>query len=196
MGYLKYVRALWTKPKEGLGEIWKQRMIVLRNQPVTLRVEHPTRPDRARSLGFKAKQGVFAVQQRVLRGGHKRPSETIGGRRSKHSSYRMNLNKSYQQICEERANKKFPNCEVLGSYYLAHDGQYAWYEIIFVDRDHPSVLADPHLSWIAKQRGRVFRGLTSAGKKSRGLLHKGKGAEKVRPSKRANWKRRLPKFEY
>ncbi len=39
---------------------------------------------------------------------------------------------------------------------------------------------------IAKKKGRAFRGLTSAGRKSRGLRRKGKGAEKVRPSLRAN----------
>ncbi|ALV62505.1 LSU ribosomal protein L15e [Thermococcus sp. 2319x1] len=44
------------------------------------------------------------------------------------------------------------------------------------------------IAWIAGKahKGRVFRGLTSAGKRSRGLLNKGKGAEKVRPSIRAH----------
>jgi len=32
----------------------------------------------------------------------------------------------------------------------------------------------------------VLRGKTSAGQKGRGLMYKGKGAEKVRPSLRAN----------
>ena len=35
----------------------------------------------------------------------------------------------------------------------------------------------------------ITRGLTSAGKKGRGLMYKGKGAEKVRPSVRANSKK-------
>ena len=65
-----------------------------------------------------------------------------------------------------------------------------WYEVILVDRDHPSIQKDKDLGPIARQRGRVFRGLTSAGKKTRGLRKKGIGAEKVRPSIRAN-KRRL-----
>ena len=39
---------------------------------------------------------------------------------------------------------------------------------------------------IAHQRGRAFRGLTSAGRKMRGLLNKGRGAEKLRPSIRAH----------
>src|SRR3989344_3081164 len=46
--------------------------------------------------------------------------------------------------------------------------------------------------WVAEQRGRVYRGLTSAGRRSRGLRGKGKGYEKVRPSLRA-YKRRNKK---
>jgi large subunit ribosomal protein L15e len=38
-------------------------------------------------------------------------------------------------------------------------------------------------------RGRAYRGKTSAGKRGRGLHKKGKGAEKLRPSLRANLNR-------
>ncbi|MBT92991.1 MAG: 50S ribosomal protein L15e, partial [Euryarchaeota archaeon] len=34
--------------------------------------------------------------------------------------------------------------------------------------------------------GRAYRGKTSAGKRGRGLMNKGKGAEKLRPSLKAN----------
>ncbi|MEM4246826.1 MAG: 50S ribosomal protein L15e, partial [Candidatus Woesearchaeota archaeon] len=63
-----------------------------------------------------------------------------------------------------------------------------WYEVILADRGSPAVVKDSRISWIAKpsQRGRVFRGKTSAGRKIRGLRHKGKGAENLRPSKDAN----------
>ncbi|MEM2338349.1 MAG: 50S ribosomal protein L15e, partial [Candidatus Bathyarchaeia archaeon] len=46
---------------------------------------------------------------------------------------------------------------------------------------------DKDVNWICQKqhRGRVFRGLTSAGKKVRGLRKKGRGAEKARPSKKA-----------
>ena len=66
-------------------------------------------------------------------------------------------------------------------------------EIILVDKAHPQIIADPRINWIfkSKHKGRVFRGLTSVAKKSRGLRsNKGKGAEKLRPSRTANWKRR------
>merc|ERR1712023_282394 len=38
-----------------------------------MRVPHPTRPDKARKLGYKAKQGYAVFRQRVRRGGRKRP---------------------------------------------------------------------------------------------------------------------------
>ena len=187
----KYIRNAWKQPKENLGSIWKERLILWRKEPVTVRIERPTRLDRARSLGYKAKQGFVIVRQRVIRGGRQRP-QIRKGRRSKHYRRRKIVGLSYQSVAEQRAAKKYVNCEVLNSYYVAKDGRYFWYEVILVDKAHPQVLSDPNLKWIAEKKhtGRVFRGLTAAGKRSRGILtHKGKGAEKMRPSLRANLRR-------
>ena len=82
MGYLKYVREAWKK--ELAPELTKERLIKWRREPATIRVEHPTRPDRAHSLGYKAKQGFIVVRQRVMRGGRMRP-KIHGGRRPKAS---------------------------------------------------------------------------------------------------------------
>lgn len=177
MGYLKYVRALWKKPSENPNH--RELLLRVRKEPVTVRLERPTRIDRARSLGYKPKKGVVLVRQRVLRGGHQRPA-IKGGRRSAHSSRQLTLKKNYQQIAEERATVKYTNCEVLGSYKLLEDGKYAWYEVILLDRESPDVKADHRLKNVARQRGRAQRGLTSAGRKARGLRSTGKGAEKVR----------------
>ncbi len=188
MGYLKYVREAWKKPKANMPELMKQRLIEWRKEPVTVRIENPTRPDKARSIGYKAKQGYVIVRQKVRRGGHTRPRD-FAGRRPRKTKLRIDLAISYQIIAEQRAAKKFPNCEVLSSYYVAKDGMYYWYEIILVDRSHPAIKKDKRISWISKKqhKGRVFRGLTTAGKRSRGTLtNKGKGAEKIRPSRRAN----------
>jgi large subunit ribosomal protein L15e len=187
MGIYKKIRELWKKPKQNLKELWKERLVEWRRQPSTLRIERPTRLDRARSLGYKAKKGIIVVRQRVLRGGHMRPNIT-SGRRPRHNRQKMVLTKSYQVIAEERAARKFPNLEVLNSYYVAKDGKYYWYEIIMVDPAEPSIKADKDKNWIIanQHKRRVFRGLTSSGRKMRGLRNKGKGAEKVRPSSRAN----------
>lgn len=191
MGMYQHIRQIWKKPKENLGSIWKERLIEWRKDNSTVRIGRPTRLDRARSLGYRAKQGIILVRQRVPRGGRKRP-KIRRGRRSKRFGQKKVVAKNYQWISEERAVKKYPNCEVLNSYYVAEDGRYFWYEVILVDKAHPQILSDKSLSWIAEKqhKRRVFRGLTSAGRKSRGLRTKGKGAEKLRPSRTANLKRR------
>ena len=186
MTLYKYIREIWKQPKKNLGAIWNERLMQWRREPVTVRIERPTRLDRARSLGYKPKPGVIVVRQRVIRGGHERPA-IRKGRRSKHKRQRMVLAKSYQRIAEERANTSFKNCEVLNSYFVAKDGRHYWYEVILVDRSHPCVLADKQLAGITGQRGRAIRGLTSAGRRSRGMLtNRGIGAEKLRPSLKAH----------
>lgn len=49
---------------------------------------------------------------------------------------------------------------------------------------------DPRINWIVNpvHKHRELRGLTSAGRKHRGLHHKGH-TSKLRPSRRATWKR-------
>ena len=166
MGIYKYIRQAWKQPKETLGQIQKDRILLWRQEPVTLRIERPTRLDAARSMGYRAKPGIIVVRQRVSRGGHQRPKIT-GGRRSKHSGRNKNLIISYQVIAEQRTADNYENCEVVGSYFVGKDGLSYWYEIVLIDRDHPQILADPVLSKIAAQRGRAYRGLTNAAKKSR-----------------------------
>jgi large subunit ribosomal protein L15e len=184
MGYLKYVAAAWKNPKKGLGDAYRAYLLQWRKEPVTLRIEHPTRPDRAHALGWKAKTGFIVVRQRVLRGGKQRP-DIKGGRSTGKQTQRLTRRTSYQEVCEQRASRAFVNCEVLNSYWVGEDGKHVWYEIILIDRDHPNILANVGLRNVARQKGRVWRGLTSAGKASRGLRNKGQGAEKMRPSRRA-----------
>ncbi|MFW5865855.1 MAG: 50S ribosomal protein L15e [Nanoarchaeota archaeon] len=185
MSMYKYIREAWKKPKNSLGDLRMKRLIEYRRQPTTLRIQRPTRLDRARSLGYKAKTGFIIVRQRVLRGGHMR-EKFKGGRRPKAYGRRKVVGKSYQQIAEERVARQYTNCEVLNSYYLDKDGKHYWYEVILVDRTNPNILKDKNINWISLEKNRVFRGKTSAGKKSRGLRNKGLGAEKVRPSQKSN----------
>lgn len=189
MGVYKYIRKLWQKPKENMAEEQKARLISWRKEPAQVRVEYPTRLDRARSVGYKAKPGVFIIRVNVGRGGFFRDKAMMGGRRSAHSGRIKNVGKNYQAIAEERVADHYPNCEVLNSYPVGPDAKNQWFEVIMVDTNHPAVLADKDLCWLADARGRAYRGLTSAGNTFRGLRWKGKGAEKMRPSLAAHGKR-------
>ncbi|MBI2143131.1 50S ribosomal protein L15e [Candidatus Woesearchaeota archaeon] len=177
----------WQEQTDSWTAAQKDRLIKWRTEPVTLRIAFPTRLDRAHALGYKAKQGFILVRQRVDRGGRQRP-QIRKVRKTSHSRQTKILSKNYQQVAEERAARKFPNLEVLNSYYAGQDGMHYWYEIIMVDPESPVIKSDKALGWIASPAStrRAFRGLTSAGKRRRGLYHKGVGAEKIRPSLRAH----------
>jgi len=190
MGFYQYVRELWKAPKEFLGDLYRERLIEWRKEPPIVEVERPTRIDRARALGYKPLPGIKVVRVRVRKGTRKREDFAMG-RRPK-AEYRIRpLGVNLQWIAEQRANRKYRNMEVLGSYWVGEDGQYKWYEVILADPFNPNVYSRPEYSWLLQknQRGRVFRGKTSAARKFRGLRNKGVGAEKVRPSKSANFKK-------
>jgi large subunit ribosomal protein L15e len=186
-----------------LGDQWKEhnvsfkspqqkRLIQWRKEENFLRVDKPLRIDRARSLGYKAKQGFVIVRARVRRGALRKP-DFRGGRKAKARGInKITAKKNVQRIAEERTAKRFPNMEVLNSYWVGEDGKHHYYEIILVDPYHPSIMADPKINWVSNvsTKRRVLRGKTSAGKRGRGLYHKGKGAEKLRPSRRSNLIRR------
>jgi len=199
MGYYKYVSELYQGLRgkysnleyKDLRELFVERKKEWRKGRAVVRVEKPTRIDKARKYGYKAKQGFVIARVRVRKGitGRERPR---AGRRPKRAGQKkISPSKSKQRIAEERAQRRFMNLEVLGSYWLFEDGQYKWYEVILVDPNHPAIKSDSDINWIceSQHRKRVFRGLTPAGKKGRGLRNKGIGAEKIRPSLRARGRR-------
>jgi large subunit ribosomal protein L15e len=165
-----------------------ERLMHWRRQTTVTRLEHPTRLDRARAIGWRAKGGYSIVRVRVRRGGQRHRAIIAGRRPKRKGILRMTLKKSLQRIAEERAQKHYPNLEVLNSYWVGEDGQQKFFEVILIDPDHPEILADPKIQWIAApaQKGRVFRGLTRAGTDGRGLRWKGKGVERFRPSYQRN----------
>lgn len=191
MGFYKYISKLHRERPEEYLELSRQRLIQWRRESAKQRIQYPTDIVSARRLGYKPKHGFILVRIRLNRGQKKRP--TINkGRRSAHMGQRLVLAKNYRWVAEERASKYYPNLEVLNSYKVGKDGLHYWYEVILVDPNHPEIKADKNISWISskKHTGRVYRGLTSAARKSRGLRNRGKGSEKVRPSRTANIERR------
>ncbi|MBB5252969.1 large subunit ribosomal protein L15e [Sulfurisphaera ohwakuensis] len=189
-----YIEQTWQSDE--WKKVLRQRLIEWRKSPAVERIDKPTRLNRARAIGYKAKQGFVVVRVRVRRGGLNKPRPNSGRRPKRMGVYGYSPAKGYRWIAEEKAARKFPNLEVLGSYYVGEDGMYKYYEIIMIDPNHPVIKSDPNLKWLQDpaNRKRVFRGLTSAGKKARGLLksrglkgtvkHKWKKKEKEREQKK------------
>ena len=164
-----YLRELWKKPYERISD-YKEKLTAWRKEGAIVRLDKPTRIDRARALGYREKQGFVVVRVRIRKGGRRRPAYGRGGRKPKKAGIvTFTPKKSHQLIAEERAARKYPNLEVLNSYWVGDDGTYKYFEVILVDPNHPAIKNDKKINWILRQKGRAFRGLTSAGKKMRGL---------------------------
>ncbi|MFB6219605.1 MAG: 50S ribosomal protein L15e [Halobacteriaceae archaeon] len=185
--FYSHIKEAWRDPDEGkLAELQWQRKQEWREEGAIERIERPTRLDRARELGYKAKQGVVVARVSV-RKGNARKARFRAGRRSKRQGVnRIGRAKNLRWIAEERATRRYRNLRVLNSYWVGEDGSRKWFEVILVDPEHPAIEADDDLSWLCddSQEGRVFRGLTGAGNEARGLRASGKGAEHVRPGNR------------
>ncbi|MDP3881698.1 MAG: 50S ribosomal protein L15e [Nanoarchaeota archaeon] len=181
-GMYHYLGELWKKPTR---ELLQPKLIQWRAGESIVEVEKPLKLDRARALGYKAKKGIFVVRVRVKRGGRKRPRHKHGRKTRKQHVYK-NLKMNYRWVAEIRAEKKYPNLEVLNSYQIAKDGKYYFFEVILVDPSKPEIKSDKNLNWIGTpgNHARAQRGLTSAGKQSRGLRSKSPNL-KVRPSVRS-----------
>ena len=178
-----YLRQAWKHPDE---KVLRDRMTEWRKTDAVVEVEKPLRLDRARALGYKAKKGFFVVRARLVRGGRKK-HRINRNRRSKRQTVRLTLQMNYRGVAEQRVARKYRNLEVLNSYMIGKDGKHYFFEVIMVDPERAEIKNDRTINWICKpeNRGRAFRGITSAGKKARGLRNKSPEL-KVRPSARAN----------
>ena len=146
----RHLKEAWKRPGDSyVGEAMKSRVILWRRQPSIVRVEKPTRLDRARSLGYKAKKGFVVVRARVRRGGRRKPRPVLGRRQKRMGVTKFTPAKSKRLIAEERAARKYPNLEVLNSYWVWQDGRYKWFEIVMVDPSHPAIKSDKDVGWVA-----------------------------------------------
>jgi large subunit ribosomal protein L15e len=140
---------LWKNSEEtGLKEEIRQRVIQWRRGPTVARVEHPMRLNRARTLGYRAKQGYITARVRVRRGGLRKLRPRAGRRPKRMGVTRFTAAKSLKEIAEGRVAKRYPNLKVLNSYWIWSDGKYKWYEVILVDPHHPSIKSDSKINWI------------------------------------------------
>lgn len=183
--FYSHIKEAWKNPGDGkLAELQWQRKQDWRDQGAIERVDRPTRLDKARELGYKAKQGVVIARVSVRKGSARKQRHKAGRRTKRQGVNRVTRRKNLQRIAEERSGRKFRNLRVLNSYWVGEDGSQKWFEVILIDPDHPAIQNDDDLNWICEDQhnGRAFRGLTGAGDSGRGMQKRGKGTEHVRPS--------------
>ena len=133
---------LW---KENSPEL-RTRVIGWRKQNAITRIEKPSRIQRARRLGYKAKQGIVVIRMRVGTGGM-RKQRPVAGRRPKHLGVtRIKADDDMKTVAERRVLERYPNMKLLGSYYIYKDGKHYWFEVILADPSHPRISQDKELN--------------------------------------------------
>lgn len=141
----RYVGQTWRKMWKTNADELRAKAVIWRTEPTFKRIEKPSRLDRARRLGYKAKQGIVVIRTRVGRGGMRKQRPTAG-RRPKHLGVvHIKQSDNMRKVAERRVNEKYPNLEVMGSYYLHKDGRNIWYEVILADAAHPAISKDKEM---------------------------------------------------
>ncbi|GFS54706.1 60S ribosomal protein L15 [Trichonephila clavipes] len=158
------------------------------------RAPRPTRPDKARRLGYRCKQGYVVYRIRIRRGGRKVQvaKGCSYGKPKHHGVNQYKPVRSLQATAEERIGRRCKALRVLNSYWVAEDSTFKYYEVLLIDPAHNAIRNDPKINWIcnAVHKHREMRGLTSAGNKSRGLGKGHRYNKTTGGSRRANWIRR------
>ena len=151
----KYIKQAFEEHYHERSAVLRKRITEWRKLGTVARIERPTNLARARTLGYKAKQGYMMARVSVGRGQRKRPHPWGGRKPAKNVAY-LSPGKSLQRIAEEKAARVFSNLEVLNSYFVGQDGVKKYFEVILVKRELASGV-----------KGRAFRGLTSAARQGR-----------------------------
>merc|ERR1711973_809511 len=195
MGAYKYMQELYRKKQSDvLRFLLRVRCWQYRQLHRVHRAPRPTRPDKARRLGYRATQGFVIYRVRVRRGGRKRPvpKGCTYGKPKGHGVNHLKPTRNLQAIAEERVGRRLKGLRALNSYWVGQDSTYKYFEVIMIDPHHKAITRDPKINWMcnATQKHRELRGLTSAGKSSRGLGKGRKFTQTKGGSRRACWLRR------
>ncbi|CAO2601130.1 60S ribosomal protein L15 [Lemmus lemmus] len=170
MGTYKYIQELWRKKQSDVMRfLLRVRCWQYRQLSVLHRAPSPIRPNKARRLGYKAKQGYGATY----------------GKPVNHGVNQLKFAQSLQSVAEERAGRHCGALRVLNSYWVGEDSTYKFFEVILIDPFHKAIRRNPDTQWITEMRG-----LTSAGRNSRGLGKGHKFHHTIGGSRRAAWRRR------
>jgi large subunit ribosomal protein L15e len=194
MGAYKYMQELYRKKQSDvLRFLLRVRTWQYRQLSTIHRASRPTRPDKARRLGYRAKQGYVIYRIRIRRGGRKRPvpKGATYGKPTNQGVNQLKNQRSHQAIAEERIGRRCRALRVLNSYWVTQDSSYKYFEVITVDPFNKTIRRDPKINWMCRpvMKHREMRGLTSANKKSRGLGKGHKFNNTKGGSTHANWKK-------
>merc|ERR1712203_1126369 len=151
MGAYKYLEELWRKKQSDVMRfLARLRTWEYRQLPAMHRCSRPSRPDKARKVGYKAKQGFVVYRARIRRGGRKRnvtKGQVYGKPRNSGRIHKIKAERTHKSVAEERVARKCSNLRVLNSYWIGQDASFKFFEIVMVDPSHKAIRRDPRINW-------------------------------------------------
>nr|O82712.1 RecName: Full=Large ribosomal subunit protein eL15; AltName: Full=60S ribosomal protein L15 [Quercus suber]CAA04690.1 RPL15 [Quercus suber] len=121
MGAYKYVAEMERrKQSDVLRFLLRVRCWEYRQLNVIHRASRPSRPDKARRLGYKAKQGYVIYRVRVRRGNRKRPAPkgATFGKPVNQGINQLKFQRSLRSTAEERVARRCGGLRILNSYWI------------------------------------------------------------------------------
>merc|ERR1712168_1084873 len=152
MGAYRYVSE-WYRKKQSdvMRYLLRIRCWQYRQLNKVHRAPRPTRPDKARRLGYKAKQGFCIYRISMRRGGRKRPVAKgcpYGKPKTSGAVKQQKPERNLQSIAEERVGRRLKGLRILNSYWVGEDSTFKYYEVILIDAHHKAIRGDPKINWI------------------------------------------------
>eukprot|EP00759_Apiculatamorpha_spiralis_P022276 PhF_6_TR26576/c0_g1_i1/m.38454/K02877/RP-L15e, RPL15; large subunit ribosomal protein L15e len=130
MGAYTYMNELWKKKgSDVMTFVQRVRAWEYRHQKRIVPITRSTRPEKARRLGYKKKDGYCLFRVRIRRGGRKKPVHrgiTFGKPKTAGVLGRK-LVKNTRVVAEQRVGNKFGNVRVLNSYWVNQDSVFKWF---------------------------------------------------------------------
>ena len=121
-GAFKYLQEIWRKKQsDTVRFLLRVRCWEYRQLPVIHRASKPSRPDKARNLGYKAKQGYVIYRVRVRRGSRKKQvSKGINFGKPRNCGINQHKwRRNLRSKAEERVGRACGGLRVLNSYWIA-----------------------------------------------------------------------------
>merc|ERR1711983_582969 len=141
MGAYKYMTELYRKKQSDVMRyLLRIRCWQYRQLTKVHRAPRPTRPDKARRLGYKAKQGFVIYRIAMRRGGRKRPVAKgcpYGKPKTSGPVNQQKPERNLQSIAEERVGRRLKGLRVLNSYWVGQDSTYKDFVVLLLPVNHP-----------------------------------------------------------
>ena len=133
MVFHKLVRKSFRDSMRNRSPAYRERLSRWRDGKSVQRVANPSNPVRARELGYLAQKGFAVALVRIKRGKRARRKADLGRKPAKNRKF-VNPGRAMTYYAEEKAKRRFPNMQILNSYFVASDGVHKYFEIIMRER--------------------------------------------------------------